>query len=500
MALVFHVLILIMVTLCAAERGETRVLMTEVEEASAPTDPNVASKTAAFAPAIPSDALRTSAVEVADPCVKTGTSIKIQEFTPYDASNREKCLKNIEDSTVTMTIPIGKVDNKNGADYTMDLDCTKESDRWDCQTAGILGIVFYTQAGVGGRNTGMVIDPKDNFWCYIANIRLGRDSCKVPALKKYSGTTIAQVAVKLAETLGYPLQHLADGASASCTGTDDKEHTIFLRTSGLLKDGMSFYMAKAGFVPAVPTDGGEGTVKDALRTWCKAVSDLKKTKIDQVLNETCLMGNAGFEDRQVSEGMIEQIKEKCTGNPLFGDCYKKVYDSTVTPGTEEAKKKCDMQNTLVDLIDIGTSWTSQDWVQRAAEIPEENARCGCKTRAIAAAQNYGFWVRFSQGFTRPRYERPEINLQVYPDEVDKFCTDPQLIGWMLPDASGCSEGDCKDFQDENAGIEIKCSSGGRCCIKQGSLVPKGYNKAKYCCNPAGGLMASVHNNKCISAR
>jgi len=156
-----------------------------------------------------------------------------------------------------------------------------------------------------------------------------------------------------------------------------------------------------------------------------------------------------------------------------------------------------MQQTLINIIDIKESWGQNVWEEQAGLIGEANERCAHKTRAVVIAQNLGMFVRFSQGFTRPRYDRPEFTHQpIFPDQVDKFCTDAPLVGWLLPNEKGCSQGTCKEFP----GVEVKCASTNRCCIKQGSDVPEDYKDKKYCCNPAGGAKAALHQNKCVNGR
>lgn len=251
---------------------------------------------------------------------------------------------------------------------------------------------LYTAEGAGSKDVGMEINDRDNWWCHISGSRLELENCKVDVALKN--------AVKLSETLGYPLQALADGVEAICTGTDNRNHNLFFKFSGLFQDDLSFYMAEVGFVPYVkPTNGTEVTVKDAIRTWylswCNTVTELKKTTVQQALSGDCLTGNAGFPNKQVNEDIAAKIGEKCPGDPV--ECYRKLLDlrERMNPRKKAVKNNCDMLKTLVSLIELKSSWGLGDWQEQAALVPEVNGKCSYKTRAIATAQNLGMFVRKS---------------------------------------------------------------------------------------------------------
>jgi len=423
-----------------------------------------------------------------DPCEigKNGNStyIKITRFEPYASANREHCLKGVEDeSTVDVIIPIGVLSNPVRPETTT-LKCTKDDDFWSCSDECVVEIRLGRRPGIApggikpltGDEHGLPMGSDDDWWCYVEGINLG-DACADQKLKTFSGNIMTKAAVKTCETFGYMFQTISDGSTVTCNG-----QSMLLRAPGLFKDGLSYYMKNEGFVPCKDLSTGSlagGTVQESLTEWCKAVEDIQKSTMAEVLSDTCLKANKGWQDQTYEWAQSFWSDKVCLGSDTLGQCYTKVYTSKLSKTI-----KCDKQIQLEELMRPETDFSSTNWITGIRTLVVKNPRCGFKTKATRLAVNMGILVRSSNGIIRmTKKQRP---FRIYPTETGFYCKDPLL----QPGETGCeTDDDCQGFD----GVTVRCGkkTPKRCCVSQNSKLPNDLRDKEYCC---GRKSVYVHEN------
>lgn len=388
-------------------------------------------------------------------CARGAGTITISSFdipTPEEAAGRrEQCLLHQDFSssqTVKLLVPL-----RPGVQDT--LTCEKKADFWECNNDCSFGIDVGRAKGKGCFAD--VANSGDNWWCYIASVKYRmKERCKQdqPDVLNTPGYQVVAAAVKTCESLGYLHQNLADGATIDCPKTGPKEKSLWLRSIGLMTDGMSWYMRQQGFAPIRPSWDETAS----LGQYCQGVADARKATLGAAFSANCLKNppKGWYSQPSAQRGDFAA----CEDSDTLGTCFNKLGGQSLKAGN------CGKFETLLDLLFSENTWFANLTAnEELANSMQDPSGCAYKTKALWWAAFMGNWVRRTHGINRPK-----DSLRILPNFPRRYCgqDNAQEAG------EACSG---TDGEKCAAGAGLACK-GGKCCKQQTGPA----KTASHCCS------------------